>query len=136
MSVIPKLHQHWLEHSEQVSLLTNCQSLVPKPPVGPLNVRDQMDGSVILRWQAPANDGWMLLREYFVEKQKVGTVVWQRNEETIHPDTPTCRVRLLEEDQLYRFRVIAQYDRGKSEPWKQQNQSRLELRTTSARSPI
>jgi len=86
----------------------------PGIPTGPLEVKDMTADDCLLKWRPPKDDGGMPISHYVVEKcDESGR--WIPAGETEGPDT-TMKVKGLEKNKKYKFRVKAVNKEGKSDP--------------------
>ncbi|KAL7669549.1 hypothetical protein ACOME3_010201 [Neoechinorhynchus agilis] len=85
----------------------------PSPVKGPLMYENTGKSEVLLKWEAPEDDGGLPLLGYVLEKCPAGSDTWEPCGEAA---TTRFTVRNLEPMQKYKFRVKAQNQKGTSEP--------------------
>ncbi|XGW29138.1 hypothetical protein V3C99_008720 [Haemonchus contortus] len=85
----------------------------PKPPKGPLEVKNVTAEGLDLKWGAPEGDERQPVKAYIVEVQEGRSGQWKKLAET---KSTELKVKDLKENGEYKFRVKAVNDVGESEP--------------------
>jgi len=85
----------------------------PSKPKGPLKISKVQAESCKLSWEAPEDDGGLILKGYKVEKMDLKSGKWTRVGKTTEPEFDVSN---LIEGHQYLFRVTALNDEGESEP--------------------
>ncbi|PAV56317.1 hypothetical protein WR25_15732 isoform E [Diploscapter pachys] len=84
----------------------------PGKCTGPIRAMDITGDAMTLTWLPPKDDGGGAITNYIVEKRTPGGT-WEK---VGHPIGTSCRVRNLEPNQFYEFRVMAENQYGVGAP--------------------
>jgi hypothetical protein len=79
----------------------------PTPPPSPMNFNSNpSNGSVVLSWQSPSDDGGSSITDYVVEYRPQGSSTWETYDDGTSTST-TVLVDNLENGETYEFRIHA-----------------------------
>lgn len=87
----------------------------PGPPIGPFDVSDVTESSMLLHWDEPDSDGGSPITHYTIEKRESTKKAWSKVGETQAPVTE-IDVTGLKKGTAYFFRVYAYNAAGQSPP--------------------
>ena len=88
----------------------------PTPPPSPMNFNSNpSNGSVVLSWQSPSDDGGSSITDYVVEYRTQGSSTWETYDDGTSTST-TVLVDNLENGETYEFRIHAVNSVGAGDP--------------------
>ncbi|PWA25396.1 hypothetical protein CCH79_00005404 [Gambusia affinis] len=85
----------------------------PDPPVDAV-VQNKTDSSITIHWSPPDSDRPVPIKEYIVERRKVGASTWQRCNAGEILTTTEITISSFAEEASYQFRISATNDFGQS----------------------
>ena len=63
---------------------------IPKPPKGPLEIKDVYANSCVLSWEPPEDDGGQPLKNYVIEKRDASRTSWS----VVNDTTKECSIKV------------------------------------------
>lgn len=97
------------------NITVKCRYGPPTSPVGPLELNEMTNASLLIVWKPPVSNGGLELTNYIIERKLTFENTWIR-EAIVNPDVLSYTINNLSSKYEYNVRVIAENALGKSEP--------------------
>lgn len=97
------------------NITVKCRYGPPTPPIGPLEVNEVSNSSIVINWKPPLSDGGLELTNYVIERKLTFENTWIR-EAIVNVDVLSHTIHNLSSKYEYNIRVLAENALGQSEP--------------------